>query len=151
MVKKIFKTGMLGFFIGVFIAVLIPIIISFIIGTGSYYPVVSDFINQCGNEVTAAAIQYLLSGIMGFGIAAGSLIYTVERLGIFKQSAIHFAVLSLSMLPIAYICHWMEHSVLGIIKYFLIFVVIYIIIWIIEYFIWKRKIKKLNEKLFINK
>lgn len=150
MKKKVLKVGTLGFFIGVFIAVLIPIIISYIIGTGSYYPIVPDFINQCGSEINAATIQYLLSGIMGFGIAASSVIYTIEKLSILKQSAIHFAILSLSILPVAYICHWTEHSIVGIVKYFLVYIVIYIIIWIIEYFFWKRKIKKLNEKLSMN-
>lgn len=147
MTKKVLKRGSLGFLIGAFITVLIPLIISFFIADGNFYPVVPDFIEQCGNEVNAAAIQYLLGGIMGFGCAAGSVVFEHDKFSILKQTVIHFIIISLSMLPIAYICHWMEHSLLGLIKYFLIFIIIYFIIWITQYLIWKSKIKRMNEKL----
>jgi len=33
------------------------------------------------------------------------------QIGIAKQTGIYFLILSLTMFPIAYITHWMEHSV----------------------------------------
>lgn len=147
MIKKFFQRGTLGFLMGVFITVLIPVVISFTIGDGKYYPIVPDFIEQCGNEINAAAIQYLLGGILGFMCAASSVIWNIEKLGILKQSFIHFLCISISVMPIAYICHWMEHSVLGIVSYYAIFISIYFVIFITQYIFWKNKIRKMNEKL----
>lgn len=147
MAKKILQRGSLGFLIGLFITVLIPVLISFFIGDGRYYPIVPNFIEQCGNEINTAAIQYLLGGIMGFGGAASSVVFEYDKFSILKQSVIHFIIISISILPIAYICHWMEHSLWGIVKYFAIFIIIYIVIWAIEYLVWRNKIKIMNEKL----
>lgn len=147
MVKKFFQRGTIGFLMGVFITVLIPVLISFTIGDGKYYPIVPAFTEQCGNEINAAAIQYLLGGILGFMCAASSIIFNIEKFGILKQSFIHFLCISISMLPIAYICHWMEHSLLGILSYYIIFISIYFVIFISQYMFWKSKIKKMNEKL----
>lgn len=138
---------MLGFFIGIFITVLIPIIISFSIGDGNYYPIVPAFSEQCGNEINAAAIQYLLGGVLGFMCAGSSILFEIEKFGILKQFFLHFLCISVSMLPIAYICHWMEHSFWGIVSYFAIFTFIYLIIFISQLTFWKIKIKKMNEKL----
>ena len=147
MVKKFFQRGTLGFLMGVFITVLIPVLISFSIGDGKYYALVPAFTEQCGNEINAAAIQYLLGGVLGFMCAASSILFEIEKFGILKQFFLHFLCISVSMLPIAYICHWMEHSFWGVLSYFAIFTFIYLIIFISQLTFWKIKIKKMNEKL----
>ncbi|MBQ3424157.1 MAG: DUF3021 family protein, partial [Clostridia bacterium] len=42
---------------------------------------------------------------------------------------------------------WMEHSLAGFLKYLLVFTLIFIVIWILQYFAWKRRIRKLNERM----
>ncbi|MCQ4022658.1 MULTISPECIES: DUF3021 domain-containing protein [unclassified Ruminococcus] len=147
MAKKVILRGTGGFFIGVFITVMIPVIISYCIGDGKYYPIVPQFIEQCGNEINAAALQYLLGGVFGFVCSASSLVFASEKIGFLMQTVIHFLCLSLSTLPIAYICHWMEHSFWGVFSYIAIFIFIYILVFIFMTIYWRIKLKKMNEKL----
>lgn len=55
------------------------------------------------------------------------------------------------MLPIAYFAYWMEHSVVGFLIYFGIFVLIFAIIWITLFVIGKHNVRKMNEKLLQTK
>ena len=63
-----------------------------------------------------------------------------------KQTGVYFLIGSLAMLPIAYLAHWMEHSLRGILGYFLIYLAIFAGIWAIQYLTWRRRIGKLNQK-----
>jgi hypothetical protein len=49
------------------------------------------------------------------------------------------------MMPVAYFAKWLEPTVLGFLKYFGIFTLIFIMIWVIQYFVWKSKIEKMNQ------
>ncbi|MBN1776333.1 MAG: DUF3021 domain-containing protein [Clostridiales bacterium] len=71
----------------------------------------------------------------------------MESWSIAKQTGLYFAVLSLTLLPIAYLTEWMEHSVTGFLIYFGIFVAIFVIIWVAQYFFWKNKISRFNSKI----
>ena len=55
------------------------------------------------------------------------------------MTAVHFAVSSLSALPIAYFLHWMDRSVAGFLGYFGIFIAIYAGVWCSQYFSIKSK------------
>ena len=52
------------------------------------------------------------------------------------------------MMPIAFVTHWMEHSLKGILSYFGIFFIIFVAIWVIQYAIAKRNVKKMNDVLY---
>lgn len=58
-----------------------------------------------------------------------------------------FLIISLIMLPIAYLSYWMEHSITGFLVYFGIFVLIFVIIWIVQLITIKHSVNKINEKL----
>lgn len=147
MKKKVMYRAIIGFPIGVFISYTITIIISLIWAKGYYSPVTPDLINQCGNEINAVILQFILSGIVGVSFAAGSVVWENDDWSIIKQSVIHFAILSLTMLPIAYFTHWMEHTIIGIVSYFGIFIAIYIGIWAMQYNVLKHKVKQINDKI----
>ena len=51
------------------------------------------------------------------------------------------------MLPVAYFAYWMEHSKIGFLMYFGIFILIFAIIWIVHFIAGKHNVKKMNEKL----
>jgi hypothetical protein len=53
----------------------------------------------------------------------------------------------MTVLPIAYICNWMEHSVSGLLSYLAIFAGIYASIWVVMFSVYKAKIKKINADL----
>lgn len=147
MKKKIFLRGAFGFPIGITIGYIITIITSAIWAGGYYSPCVPELISTTGSEISAVILQALLSGLLGMGFAAGSVIWEMETWGIVKQTGIYFGIISLIMMPTAYFLYWMEHSVMGFLSYFGIFAFIFIIIWIIQFFTGRRIVKRLNENL----
>lgn len=138
---------LLGFPLGVFIGYTITILISFFHKDGSYVAVVPTLIDVFNTEISAVTVQYILCGILGMSCAAGSLIWEHDHWSILKQTVLHFLLLSFTLLPIAYLSHWMEHSIVGVLSYFGIFIIIYVVIWLTQYVIWKKKIKELNKKI----
>lgn len=147
MKKKIVLRGILGFPLGVAAGYLITIIISLIWANGYYSPCVPELVAIMGSEIKAVSLQALLSGILGTGFAAISVIWEIENWSIVKQTGIYFIISSLIMLPIAYFTHWMNHSLKGVLSYYGIFILIFVIIWIVQYIIARKNVKKMNETL----
>lgn len=100
-----------------------------------------------GNEIHAVVLQAILCGLLGAGFAASSVIWEIETWSLIKQTGIYFMMISVIMLPIAYFAYWMEHSIVGVLRYFGIFVFIFAIIWIVQFVIGKRNVRKMNENL----
>lgn len=147
MKKKIFLRGAFGFPIGITIGYIITIITSAIWADGYYSPCVPELISTTGSEINAVILQALLSGLLGMGFAASSVIWEMENWSIVKQTGIYFGIVSVIMMPVAYFLYWMEHSVMGFLSYFGIFAFIFIIIWLIRFFTSRRIVKRLNENL----
>ncbi len=148
MKKKIVLRSILGFPIGVAIGYLITICVSFFWAEGYYSPCMPELIALMGNEINAVALQALLSGMLGAGFAAASVIWDIEYWGIVKQTGIYFIITSSIMMPIAYFTYWMEHSMKGFLSYFGIFVLIFIFFWIVEFMVGKHNIKNINANLY---
>ena len=144
MKKKIIMRGLLGLPTGIAIGFVITLIISACIGNGSFYPVTPELIDTMGNELNAVILQTVLCAVMGVGFAAASVIWELDSWSLAKQSGIYFMIISVIMLPIAYVTNWMKHTALGVLSYVAIFVAIFIIVWLSQYLLWKRKIKKMN-------
>jgi len=147
MKKKAFQRGLLGFPLGVFVGYAITILISLFVADGYYGPCVPALIDEFGSEINAVVFQAILCGILGSSFAAASLIWEIERWNIAKQTGIYFLVALITMFPIAYFAHWMEHSVSGFLVYVGIFVAIFVLMWVVQYCIWKNKIKGINKKI----
>lgn len=147
MKKEVIKRGLFGFPVGIAIGFVITIIISAFVGDGVFYPVTPEFAETVGTELGAVVLQTVFCGIMGSGFAMASVIWEIDSWSLAKQSGVYFLIASLVMLPIAYISEWMEHSVVGVLSYIGIFVAIFVSVWLIQYFCWKRKIKKMNSSL----
>ena len=145
--KKIIQRGIVGIFVGYAIGQIITIIISLSLGTGEYVACAPEFIELVGNEAAAVAVQALLCGIMGFGFGGASAIWKMDNLSIAAQTGIRFLIYSVFMLPVAYFTYWMEHSVVGFLTYFGIFAAIFATMWAVQYFIWKKRINDINNKL----
>ena len=145
--KAALRRGLLGAPIGIAIGHVITIFISLIQGTGEFYAVVPAFVKQAGSEAGAVALQCLLCMLLGAGCAAASVIWENEKLGLTKQTALHFIAISLCMLPIAYMTHWMDHSLGGILSYFGVFALIYVVIWLALYGTILRNVRAINASL----
>ncbi len=147
MKKKIIKRSLLGFPLGITMGYLITILISLVWANGYYSPCVPELISIMGNEINAVILQTILCGILGVGFAASSVIWEIDSWSIVKQTGIYFSIISVIMLPIAYFAYWMEHSVVGFLIYFGIFVLIFAFIWIIQFVIGKHNVRRMNENL----
>lgn len=147
MKKKLMQRGLLGFPLGIAIGYVITVIISAVVADGSFYPVTPELMAAVGNEMNAVILQTVLCGIMGSGFAMASVIWEIDSWSLAKQSGIYFAIACAVMLPIAYIANWMQHSVSGVLSYIGIFIAIFVFVWLAQYFAWKSKIKKMNDKV----
>ena len=147
MKKKIFLRSISGFPLGLAIGYSISIIISLIWAKSYYSPCVPELINMMGNEIRAVLLQAFLCGILGMGFAASSVIWEIENWGLIKQTGIYFLIVSVIMMPIAYVTYWMENSLKGILSYFGIFAFIFAVVWVIQYIRAKHNVKKMNEIL----
>lgn len=145
MKKKLIQRGLLGFPLGIAIEYVIAVMISIIVGNGSFYLVKPELIDMMGNELNAVVLQTVLSGIMGTGFAMASVIWEIDSWSMAKQSGIYFAVACIVMFPVAYVTNWMSHDVVGILSYVVVFVGIFVFIWLTQYFVWKRRIRKMND------
>lgn len=139
--------GIMGFPIGVTIGYAITIFASLAVGGGSYSPVVPEMAAMCGSEIAAVVLQFILCGIMGMVFAAMSVIWESERLNLAAQSAINFALSVCTMIPIAYVCYWMDHSLEGVLSYIGIFMGIYASIWVVMYLMYRSNVNKINNKI----
>ena len=151
MKKKIVLRGLLGFPFGLAIGYVITILISLILADGFYSPCVPALAAVMGSEIKAVLLQAFLCGILGSGFASASVIWEIEDWGLVKQTGIYFLIVSVIMLPIAFVAHWMEHSLKGILSYFGVFVIIFLSIWMIQYTAARHNVKKMNDILYKRK
>ncbi len=147
MLKKIISRGLFGFPMGLAIGYTFTIITSLIWADGYYTPCMPKLVELVGSEIGAVIVQALLCGLLGAGCAGASVIWDVETWGLAKQTGIYFLLISVLMMPIAYITCWMEHSLTGFVNYLGMFACNYAIIWLIQYAFIRHNIKKLNANL----
>ena len=147
MKKKLILRGLMGFPQGIAIGFVITILISVCVGDGTYYPVTLELIATMGSELNAVILQTVLCGIMGTGFAMASVIWEMDSWSLARQSGVYFFVACVIMLLIAYATNWMKHSVGGVLAYLSVFVAIFLVVWLIQYYVWKRKIRKMNDRI----
>ena len=141
------KRSLMGFPIGITIGQFITILISLKWGNGDYSPYVPELASAMGSEIHAIILQSILCGILGMGFAAASFIWQIDHWSIVRQTGIYFLTISIIMLPIAYFAYWMEHSLVGFLSYFGVFVFIFVILWVITYVMGRYNVKRMNGKL----
>ena len=147
MKKEALLRGLLGVPLGIALGHIISLLASLGLAGGEFSPCVPSLVQAMGSEVAAVALQTGLSGLLGAAFGAGSVVWSLDHWSLVQQTGVYFLIGSLAMLPIAYLAHWMEHSLRGILGYFLIYLAIFAGIWAIQYLTWRRRIGKLNQKL----
>ena len=146
MKKMILRRCLAGAPIGLAISTAITIIISLNIGDGKYYAVTPELTADCGSEIMAVVIQALCSMLYGAAFSGASLVWNTDW-SLTKMTAVHFLICSAATFPTAYLMRWMNHSVGGVLGYFVQFVAIYVVIWVVSYFATKKKIEAFNRKI----
>lgn len=147
MKKGVFTRIFAGLFGGIAMSYIITIIVSAAIGDGVFYPCVPSLVERFHGELTAVIVQTILSAFLGAGFAAASLIWEKDEWSLLKQTGVYFAIITVIMMTVAYICEWMEHSVRGVLTYFGIFFAIFVVVWVAQYLSLKIRISKIKQKL----
>ena len=129
MKKEALLRGLLGVPLGIALGHIISLLASLGLAGGEFSPCVPSLVQAMGSEVAAVALQTGLSGLLGAAFGAGSVVWSLDHWSLVKQTGVYFLIGSLAMLPIAYLAHWMEHSLRGILGYFLIYLAIFAGIW----------------------
>lgn len=148
--KKVIMRALMGAPVGFMISTAITVVFSLIYGDGSYYPVMPELIEDCGNEINAVVIQAVSAMICGAAWGGASVIWEMEDWSLLKQTMLHFLIGSFATLPVAWLMRWMERSAAGALEYCGIFFGIYLAIWLALYFSIKRKIQCINRQILEN-
>ena len=147
MKKQLLARGIIGALTGLAIGQVVMIGISLCVGDGEVLSVPPLLALQAGSELTAYILQTLAVMLYGGCWAAASCIWQVERWSLLKQTAIHFAVSSLSALPIAWLTCWFPHTWAGCAAYFLYFLLLYGCIWAGNYLSIRARVRAMNKRL----
>ncbi len=140
---------LLGFFGGVGIGHLISIIVSAIIaGPNTYSVVVPAFLEMMGgNEILAATIAAILTGVLGLVFAFGNIIWQQNQWSLLKRTVIYYFGTLIPMLAVGWVLKWFNVGFLSLLLFVLIFTVIFVLIWVLTYLVIRSDIKKINSKL----
>ncbi|MCR5847032.1 MAG: DUF3021 domain-containing protein [Lachnospiraceae bacterium] len=131
LISKTIIRALIGAIIGIAISIAICLI------SGSY----RDIINHPGAFVAQVTGSALL-GLVNMGAMS---IYDIESWGLVKTTVIHFIISFTSFLLANTLLGWFERNVLVIV--IIAFVSVYFLIWLIQYLVWKKEIKNLNNDL----
>lgn len=144
MKKQVFLRAALGAPLGIALGTLIALFGSFVAGLQVYLPCHPDLVQAAGSELAAIAWQTLLCALLGAVFAGGSVIWQVERWGLTRQTLLYFLLGAAVMLPTAYVCRWMPHSLGGVLQYLAIFAAIFAGIWLCLYLTALHSVRQLN-------
>ncbi len=100
-----------------------------------------------GNDVLALIVEILLAGCIGFVGMGGSVIYEIEKWSIVRCTATHFILTMGTFSFIATYLKWFEGDMVSFIIWLVAMVVAYVMIWLIQYFVFKKQVREINENL----
>ena len=139
-IKKIIS----GAFIGVGIGFTWNLIFSII--NGEYYPGVPSFLEKYDSTLMAVTVQTLIYMLLGIIQAFSTDIMNNQKRSLLSNTIIHFSIIFLPLLVVAYILHW-GRDLLGLLSVGFSILVVYFIIWIVSYLGIKSQIDKINQSI----
>lgn len=141
---KYLKKIISGAFIGVGIGFTLNLIFSFL--NGEYYPGVPSFLNQYDSMLIAIIVQTLIYMSLGIIQAFSTDIMNNQKRSLLSNTIIHFSIIFLPLLIVAYILHW-GRDLLGLLVIGFSILVVYFIIWVVSYLSIKSQIDKINQTI----
>lgn len=135
MIKELLKRGIIGAAIGVFINQIIFVIIS------SFYGFSGTV------DVRMMVNNFVIASLLGFAIAAASIVFSIENWSVLKKTIIHFIIMSAAYFPASVLGNWMPENISGKVGYVIVFALIYVLIWFAYKIYWTKKISELNKQL----
>jgi hypothetical protein len=141
---KYLKKIISGAFIGVGIGFTLNLIFSFL--NGEYYPGIPSFLNQYDSMLIAITVQTLIYMSLGIIQSFSTDIMNNQKRSLLSNTIIHFSIIFLPLLIVAYILHW-GRDLLGLLVIGFSILVVYFIIWVVSYLSIKSQIDKINQTI----
>ena len=141
---KYLKKIISGAFIGVGIGFTLNLIFSFL--NGEYYPGIPSFLNQYDSMLIAITVQTLIYMSLGIIQSFSTDIMNNQKRSLLSNTIIHFSIIFLPLLIVAYMLHW-GRDLLGLLVIGFSILVVYFIIWVVSYLSIKSQIDKINQTI----
>ncbi len=125
MKKIILRRAALGAPIGLAVSYLVTVAVSLGWGGGDYLPCMPELVALAGSEA----------------------VWEMERWSLARQTGVYFLLLSLFMLPAAWVMHWMRHSPAGAALYFGVFALLFALFWAAGLLAGRRSVRRLNARI----
>lgn len=107
---------------------------------------VPSFILRAGGDLTAALLQPLLIGLIGFAFGAGSVLFEIERWSLLKQGVAHLAITASVWIAVHLVCFY-PLTPPAVIIFALSAFVSYAITWGAQYFVLHDTVRRINERI----
>ena len=143
MIKKSLLRGLSSYCVCVTVAVMVALILC-LAGNGQI--TLPEFTQRAGGPMTAAMVQILLIGLIGFAFGAGSVLFEIERWSFLKQGAIHLILTALVWIAVELIC-FTPVTLPAVISMGLSVAVTYALTWGSQYLVWRNKVRRLNDQI----
>lgn len=141
--KKSLIRGMSSFCTSVAVTVFVGLIAGL---CGAEYVCTPEFVSRVGGSLTAAYLQPILLGLIGFAFGAGSVLFEIESWSFLKQGAAHLAITAAVWVPVELIC-FSPVTPPVVLSFTLSAAATYAITWGVKYFVWRAQVRRLNSQI----
>ncbi|MBF0713359.1 DUF3021 domain-containing protein [Gemella sp. GH3] len=112
-----------------------------------FSPTVPSFATKFDNLSKAVGVQLLLFALLGILQGYSGYIFEKENISLLTRAIIHYLFILVPLFIVGNILHWFHFTQKSLISFFIISTGIYFIIFTILYFVERRKIITINQKL----
>ena len=99
------------------------------------------------NDLGRVAKHLMLSGIVGAINVGTTTIYSLERWGVLRCTLVHFCIVMATLCAVGFAMGWFSRRDPATLWVLAACVIAYFIIWLINYLVYKRQIRQINEAL----
>lgn len=142
MLKKL----LVRFYHGFSITMIVDIIVHYIVAQIKGSTVTPAFAARFSCEASAILTQLALVGVIGMAFAGAAIVFEIERWSFLKQGIVHFLITAAVWIPIVCVC-WTPINGKGLVFTILGWTLTYIITWTVPYFIWRKNVSEVNQKI----
>lgn len=145
--KKILSYGLFGAPAGLTVQILFTLCGSYLRGDGKYHFTSGHLVLVYGSELNAMTAACIGAMVIGMIWAAAALIWRETDWNLLKQTIVHFLACTVPSLLIAGAMGFMPWSRDGLGQYLLLFGVLYGLNWIVQYFMLKKRVRRMSAQL----
>lgn len=140
--KKMIVPMIVGFGVTVFIV----LVNQFCMAMAGHAVTAPAFTARFPSETAAALAQLGLVGLIGMAFAGGAQVFEMEKWSFLKQGMVHFLITAAVWMPVAWFC-WTPMPARTVWISISGWTLTYAVNWLIQYFIWRRKVRVLNDSI----